>query len=72
MAKIDPAGKEYRATDYVFGVCGRQLKDTKKAWTNACTRAGITDLHFHDLRNEAGSRLLESGRPIHARVDVAV
>ncbi|MBE3133295.1 MAG: tyrosine-type recombinase/integrase, partial [Acidobacteria bacterium] len=23
------------------------------------------DLHFHDLRHEAGSRLLESGWPLH-------
>ena len=28
-------------------------------------RAGITDLHFHDLRHEAGSRLLEAGWPLH-------
>jgi integrase len=37
----------------------------KRAWTNACARAGIDDLHFHDLRHEAGSRLLEAGWPIH-------
>ncbi len=24
------------------------------------------DLHFHDLRHEAGSRKLEAGRPLHA------
>jgi len=37
----------------------------KRAWTNACARAGIDDLHFHDLRHEAGSRLLEAGWSIH-------
>ncbi|HUL71483.1 MAG TPA: tyrosine-type recombinase/integrase, partial [Vicinamibacterales bacterium] len=25
----------------------------------------IVDLHFHDLRREFGSRLMESGAPIH-------
>ena len=25
----------------------------------------VPDLHFHDLRHEAGSRLLEAGWPLH-------
>jgi integrase len=49
----------------VFGKCGRQVKNTKHAWTNACTRAGIVDLHFHDLRHEAASRLHDAGWPLH-------
>jgi hypothetical protein len=32
---------------------------------DACRRAGITGLHFHDLRREGGSRLLEGGVPEH-------
>ncbi len=31
----------------------------KKAFVRACKRAGIEDLHFHDLRHEATSRLAE-------------
>lgn len=31
----------------------------KKAFTRACDRAGIDDLHFHDLRHEATSRISE-------------
>ncbi len=31
----------------------------KLAWGRACRRAGIEDLHFHDLRHEATSRLAE-------------
>jgi len=35
------------------------------AWTAACRRAEIVGLNFHDLRREAGSRLLEGGMPEH-------
>lgn len=31
----------------------------KKAFSRACERAGIANLHFHDLRHEATSRLAE-------------
>lgn len=31
----------------------------KKAWKRACSQAKIADLHFHDLRHEAASRLAE-------------
>jgi integrase len=30
-------------------------------WKRTCKRAGITDLHFHDLRHEAITRLFEKG-----------
>jgi integrase len=30
-------------------------------WNRACRRAGITGLHFHDLRHEATSRFFEKG-----------
>ncbi len=32
-----------------------------KAWRRACKRADIEELHFHDLRHEAVSRLFELG-----------
>jgi len=33
----------------------------KRAFRNACKRAGIEGLHFHDLRHEATSRFFEKG-----------
>jgi integrase len=33
----------------------------KLAWVRSCERAGLMDLHFHDLRHEATSRLFEKG-----------
>jgi integrase len=51
----------------VFGdEVGGRIKDIKTAWWGACERAKIDDLHFHDLRHEAGSRKLEAGWPLHA------
>lgn len=31
------------------------------AWARACARAGVKDLHFHDLRHDGVSRLFEMG-----------
>jgi integrase len=33
----------------------------KSAWRRACSRAGISNLRFHDLRHEATSRFFEKG-----------
>ena len=35
--------------------------DISHSFATACRRAGIEDLHFHDLRHEATSRLFEKG-----------
>jgi integrase len=51
----------------VFGnAIGERIRDSKTAWAKTCERAKIQDLHFHDLRREAGSRKLEQGWELHA------
>jgi integrase len=66
MRKHGPDGKDHGADDYVFGnECGEEIKSIKTAWRATCRRAGISNLHFHDLRREFGSRLLESGADQH-------
>ena len=48
---------------YVFGnELGEAVASVKTAWGTAVEKAGITDLRFHDLRHEAGSRWLDSRR----------
>jgi integrase len=46
-------------------ICGRIILLTpnalRLAWGRTTKRAGIEDLHFHDLRHEATSRLFEKG-----------
>jgi hypothetical protein len=52
--------------DAMFGdAAGECIHSVDTAWTAACRRAAIVGLNFHDLRREAGSRLLESGMPEH-------
>jgi integrase len=66
MITNDPADNPHPPTAYVFGnSIGGKIADPKKSWQKACADAGITDLHFHDLRHEAGSRMLEAGWPLH-------
>lgn len=45
--------------ELVFGI-----KNTiKRAWKSACRLADIEDLHFHDLRHTAVTRLVATGLP---------
>jgi hypothetical protein len=44
---------------------GVRIVSVDTVWNVACRRAGILGLNFHDLRREAGSRLLEGGMPEH-------
>lgn len=44
---------------YVFS--GLTTEAVKRGFMRARTRAGLDDLHFHDLRHEATSRLFEKG-----------
>lgn len=47
------------AKDKVTGE--RKSYDFTEAWEEARKRAGLPDLHFHDLRHEAVSRFVEAG-----------
>jgi integrase len=40
---------------------GKPLSDIKRAFNSACKKAGITGLHFHDLRHTRASHLAMSG-----------
>ena len=50
-------------TEFVFTnpETGKPYIDIKKAFNGACKRAGIKNLHFHDLRHTFASRLIKRG-----------
>ena len=61
-----PDGKEYGPSAYAFGnEAGERVTSIRTAWELTCKRASITGLHFHDLRREFASRLLESRADLH-------
>ena len=65
MRQHDPDGEPFPPTAFVFGnEIGQRVGAIKASWLGACTRAKIHDLHFHDLRREAGSRWMEAGVPL--------
>lgn len=47
--------------DRVFTFRHKPLKDIRTAFKNACRRAGIKNLRFHDLRHTFATRLVLSG-----------
>jgi integrase len=49
---------------------GARYVTIKTAWGNACRRAGIKDLRFHDLRHTFGTRAADAGVPLNAIRDV--
>jgi integrase len=66
MRKTDPEGEDFGPDAFVFGnELGEEISSIKSAWRATCRRAKVAGLHFHDLRREFGSRLLESGADPH-------
>jgi integrase len=54
--------RQPRKAEYIFPF---DAQSVGAAFTRACGILGIQDLHFHDLRHEATSRLFERGYQIH-------
>lgn len=60
-----PGGEPFPPSAFVFGnEIGQRVGAIKTAWRTACDRAKLQDMHFHDLRREAGSRWMEAGVPL--------
>jgi integrase len=66
LRRLDEAGQQFKGDAYVFGnSIGQRTASIKTAWRLACTRAGLVNFRFHDLRREAGSRWIEGGMVLH-------
>jgi integrase len=49
---------------YVVEYAGGRIGSVKRAFAEACARAGVKDCRPHDLRRTAGSWMLQRGVPI--------
>ena len=66
ILRTDPVGEPLGPDAFVFGEeMGGRIVSVKTAWRTACAKAGVADLHFHDLRREFACRLLESRAELH-------
>ena len=67
MRRLDAACRPHVPTAHVFGhvETGEPVTTIKTAWGGTCRRAGISNLHFHDLRREFCCRLMETGASLH-------
>ena len=53
-------------TDLVFSSSsGGHIVDVRTGFQNACKRAGLTDLHFHDLRHTFASQFVMAGGDLY-------
>jgi integrase len=53
-------------TQLIFAGCGgARLTAIRTGFVNACTRAGFTDLHFHDLRHTFSSQFVMGGGDLY-------
>lgn len=66
MRRQGPDGQEFPGDAFVFGNgVGERVASIRRPWEKLLEAAGITGLHFHDLRREFACRLRESGAPDH-------
>ena len=49
---------------------GQRLRDIRGGFHNALQRAGLTDLHFHDLRHTYASQWVQSGGDLYVLKDI--
>lgn len=56
---------------FVFHRNGRRIKDFRGAWKEACQKAGVPGMHFHDLRRTAVRRSTRSAG-LHQKLAMAL
>jgi integrase len=52
-----------RTSEYLFARGSKPIKDFRESWDQACVRAGVPELLFHDLRRREVRNLRRAGVP---------
>jgi len=63
--------KNWPDSPWVFNRSGRQIKDFRITWDEACKSAGVPDLNFHDLRRTAVRNMRRAGVPQVIRMKIS-
>jgi integrase len=62
--------KESNGCPNVFHRDGQPIKSFRRVWINACQKAGVPDLKFHDLRRTAVRNMRRAGVPQVVRMRI--
>jgi integrase len=63
--------EQWPESQWVFTRQGEPIKDIRRSWEQACTRAGVPDLNFHDLRRTAVRNMRRDGVPQVVRMKIS-
>jgi integrase len=63
--------KNYPECSWVFSYLGRRIGGHVKGWREACKKAGLPGLHFHDLRRSAVRAMERAGIPRHVAMGIS-
>ena len=67
----EAVGRSLPDCPWVFYSRGKPIGDHIRGWRDACERAGVPDLLFHDLRRSAVRNMERAGIPRHVGMQIS-